>query len=69
MDFSSFQPVEAAVTLAVAWIALGGIGLAFMRAPQVITGVLFPAGALVALALAAAGLWAIGAPELSLIHI
>src|ERR1700675_1796060 len=62
MDLSSLQPVEAAVTLLVIWIGLGAIGLAFMRAPRLITGVLFPAGALVSLALAATGLWAIGAP-------
>lgn len=62
MDFSSLQPVDVAVTLSVIWIALGLSGLAFMRAPRLITGVLFPAGALVSLALAATGLWAIGAP-------
>ena len=62
MDLSSFQPIEAAVTLSVTWIALGVIGLAFVRAPRVITGVLFPAGAVVSLALAATGLWAISAP-------
>ena len=62
MDLSSFQPIDAAVTLSVAWIALGVIGLAFARAPRVITGVLFPAGALISLALAATGLWAINAP-------
>jgi formate hydrogenlyase subunit 3/multisubunit Na+/H+ antiporter MnhD subunit len=62
MDLSSFQPIDAAVTLSVAWIALGVIGLAFARAPRVITGVLFPAGALISAALAAAGLWAVNAP-------
>src|ERR1700694_4476339 len=62
MDFSSLQPIEMAVTLAVIWIGLGAIGLAFVRAPRVITGVLFPAGAVVSLALAAAGWWALGAP-------
>ena len=62
MDFSSLQPVEAAVTLAVIWIGLGVAGLAFMRVPGVITGVLFPAGAVVSLALAATGWWALGAP-------
>jgi hydrogenase-4 component B len=62
MDFSFPQPVEAAVTLAVIWIALGVSGLAFMRKPRLITGVVFPAGALVSLLLAATGLWAIGAP-------
>lgn len=52
MDFSFFRPVEAAVTLSVIWLGLGGLGLAFMRAPRVITGWVFPAGAAVALALA-----------------
>ena len=56
------QPIEAAVTLSVVWIGLGVIGLAFMRAPRLITHAVFPAGALVSLLLAATGLWAIGAP-------
>jgi len=63
----AIQPVDAAVTLAVAWIALGVIGLAFMRAPQVVTGIVFPAGALVSLALAVTGLWAISASPSSAI--
>ena len=62
MDFSSLQPTEAAVTLAVIWVGLGVSGLAFLRAPRLISGAVFPAGALVSLALAATGLWAIGAP-------
>jgi formate hydrogenlyase subunit 3/multisubunit Na+/H+ antiporter MnhD subunit len=62
MDLPSFRPIEAAVTLSVIWIGLGVIGLAFMRAPRLITRAVFPAGALVSLALAATGLWAIGAP-------
>ncbi len=62
MDFVSFSPADAAVTLSVAWIALGALGLASLRAPRIIAGLIFPAGALVALALAATGLWAIGAP-------
>jgi hypothetical protein len=62
MDFSSLQPVEAAVTLSVIWIGLGGVGLAFTRAPRVITDWVFPAGAAVALALALTGLWAMSAP-------
>ena len=67
MDFSSFSPADAAVTLSVAWIALGALGLASLRAPRAITDVIFPAGALVALALAATGLWAIGAAASSAI--
>src|SRR5258705_13485218 len=62
MIFSSLQPIQAAVTLSVIWIGLGLMGLACMRTPRLITGFVFPAGALVSLALAAAGLWAIGAP-------
>ncbi len=62
MDFPLVRPIEAAVTLSVIWIGLGLIGLAFMRKPRLITGVVFPAGALVSLLLAATGLWAIGAP-------
>jgi formate hydrogenlyase subunit 3/multisubunit Na+/H+ antiporter MnhD subunit len=62
MDSAFFQPIEAAVTLSVIWIALGLTGLAAMRAPRLITHFVFPAGALVSLLLAATGLWAIGAP-------
>ena len=61
MDLSTWQPVEAAVTLAVTWIGLGAVGFAFIRHPRVITEALFPAGALVSLELAATGMWAIGA--------
>jgi hypothetical protein len=53
MNWSSLQPVEAAVTPSVIWIGLGVGGLAFMRAPRFITGIVFPAGALVSRALAA----------------
>ena len=62
MNFSVLQPIQAAVTLAVIWIGLGLAGLAFMRAPRIITGILFPVGAVVSLALAATGWWALGAP-------
>src|SRR5688572_1136270 len=62
MSFSLFQPIEAAVTLSVLWIGLGVVGLVFMRAPRLIIGAVFPAGALVSLLLAVTGLWAIGAP-------
>ena len=62
MNFPVLQPIEAAVTLSVLWIGLGVIGLALVRAPRLITGFVFPAGALVSLALAATGLWAMGAP-------
>ena len=53
MDASFLQPIEAAVTLSVIWIGLGVIGLAFLRAPRLITHFVFPAGALVSLLLSA----------------
>ena len=62
MDFSSLQPIEAAVTLAVIWIALGIAALALTRAQRLITDVVFPAGAAVALALAITGLWGMNVP-------
>lgn len=61
MDLSTLQPVEAAVTLAVVWIALGVLALGFARRPAVIASIIYPAGALVALALGLTGLWAINA--------
>ena len=67
MDFSSFQPVEAAVALAVVWIAIGFAGLALTRTPRLITDLLFPAGAVVALVLGVVGLWAMNAPPSSAI--
>ena len=62
MNLSSLQPIEAAVTLSVIWIALGLAGLACMRAPRLITGIIFPAGAVVSLALAVTGWWALDVP-------
>ena len=62
MNLSSLQPIEAAVTFAVIWIGLGAAGLACMRSPRLISGIIFPAGAVVSLALAATGWWALGAP-------
>src|SRR4051812_42569726 len=63
MDLSQVQPIEAAVTLAVAWVVLGVIALAVGRASRVIPLLIFPAGALVALALALTGVWAMGVGE------
>ena len=62
MDLWSLQPVEVAVVLAAIWIGLGGVALACSRNSRIVTDVIFPAGALVALALALTGLWAMGAP-------
>src|SRR5258706_14941846 len=62
MPWFDFIPLNIVIGSVLVWIALGVAGLALMRAPRFITGFVFPAGALVSLALAAAGLWAIGAP-------
>src|SRR5687768_4604403 len=62
MNLSPLQPIDPAVTLAVIWIALGVTALAFARRPSVITSLLYPAGACIALALALTGLWAMNAP-------
>ncbi len=62
MEFLALRPVEAAVTLSVIWIGLGVVGAACMQVPRAITGMVFPAGALVALGLALTGLWAMSAP-------
>jgi formate hydrogenlyase subunit 3/multisubunit Na+/H+ antiporter MnhD subunit len=62
MDPVLFRPVEAAVTLSVMWIGLGGAALTLTRAPRVVTEWIYPAGAAVALALAFTGIWAMSAP-------
>jgi formate hydrogenlyase subunit 3/multisubunit Na+/H+ antiporter MnhD subunit len=59
MDLALLRPVEAAVTISVLWLGLGAAALALTRAPRVVTGWLYPAGAVVGLALALTGLWAI----------
>ncbi|MGZ9038900.1 MAG: hypothetical protein ACXW12_17575, partial [Burkholderiales bacterium] len=67
MDVSLIQPVDAAVTLAVAWIVLGIAALALARSPRWISGLLYSLGAIVALALAVTGVWAMNAPESSVV--
>jgi formate hydrogenlyase subunit 3/multisubunit Na+/H+ antiporter MnhD subunit len=67
VDVSLLQPVDAAVALAVAWIVLGVAALALERKPLLINSVLYPAGAAVALGVAATGLWAINVPDSAVI--
>ena len=67
MNLSSLQPVEIAVALSVVWIGLGGAALAAARRTSLICDLIFPAGAVVALALAACGLWAMNAPPGTLV--
>jgi hydrogenase-4 component B len=58
MDPFQVQPIEAAVTLAVAWVVLGLVALPLARAPRAISLFIFPLGALIALALGMTGMWA-----------
>jgi formate hydrogenlyase subunit 3/multisubunit Na+/H+ antiporter MnhD subunit len=62
MSLFSLQPVAVALALALVWIGLGVTGLGLRRLPRIVTDFVFPAGALVSLALAATGWWAISAP-------
>jgi formate hydrogenlyase subunit 3/multisubunit Na+/H+ antiporter MnhD subunit len=62
MLLSEVQPVQAAVTLAVGWIVLGILAPALSRSPRLLTAVLFPAGAAIALAAGVTGIWAMNAP-------
>lgn len=55
-DFlNAFLPIDIAGAATLAWLAIGVLGL--FAPPRVITGALFPAGALVALLIALCGLW------------
>ena len=60
MDIVGVLPLDVAGTLIVLWLALGLLGLALQGSPRFITNIIFPLGALVSLALAATGLWALG---------
>src|ERR1039458_3502608 len=60
MDIVGVLPLDVAGAVIVLWLALGLLGLALQRSPHLITNVIFPIGAIVSLALAATGLWALG---------
>ena len=60
MDFVGVLPLDVAGTVVVFWMAIGLLGLALQRSPHLIINVIFPAGAIASLALAATGLWALG---------
>ncbi len=55
-------PLDVAGTIIVLWLVLGLLGLALLGSPHLVAKVVFPAGALASLALAATGLWALGEP-------
>ena len=60
MDSVGVLPLDVAGTIIVLWLVLGLLGLALQRSSHLITNVIFPAGAIASLALAATGLWALG---------
>jgi hydrogenase-4 component B len=60
MDFVGVLPLDIAGSVVVFWMALGLLGLALQRSPHLIIRIIFPAGAIASLVLAAAGLWALG---------
>lgn len=53
-------PLDVAGAIPVLWLALGLLGLALQRSPQLIANTLFPLGAFFSLLLASTGLWALG---------
>src|SRR5512142_71924 len=63
MDAVGLLPLDMVGWLVQFWIALGVAGLLLQRTPQLINNVIFPLSALTSLALAAVGLWALGAPH------
>src|ERR1039457_711434 len=63
---TSLLPIDLAGLATLAWLALGVLGLFSPR--HLVTGVIFPAGALVALLLAATGLWGLdAAPQVAIL--
>jgi hydrogenase-4 component B len=62
MDIAGVSPLDVAGAAIVVWLGLGVLGLALQRGPRLITDVVFPAGAIVSLVLAATGLWSLAAP-------
>ncbi|MGB8078062.1 MAG: hydrogenase 4 subunit B, partial [Gallionella sp.] len=60
MDIVGVLPLDVAGAVILFWLALGLAGLALQRNPHLITNVVFPAGAIASLVLAATGLWALG---------
>ncbi|MBZ0093086.1 MAG: hydrogenase 4 subunit B [Sulfuricellaceae bacterium] len=59
----SVLPIDLVSIAILCWLALGFLGLALQRKPQLITAFVFPAGAAVALLLAAAALGALSGPD------
>ncbi|MDD5299764.1 MAG: hydrogenase 4 subunit B [Gallionella sp.] len=60
MEAIGILPLDVVCGVILLWLALGLLGLVLRRTPHLVTGIIFPLGALVALALAGTGLWALG---------
>ncbi len=60
MNAVSILPLDVACAAILFWVALGLSGLVLQRAPHIISRVIFPLGAIAALAMAGTGLWALG---------
>ena len=56
----SILPLDVVGGIILLWLALGFLGLVLQRTPRLVAGIIFPLGALAALALAGTGLWALG---------
>jgi hydrogenase-4 component B len=62
MEIAGVSPLDVAGAAIVVWLGLGMLGLALQRRPRLITDIVFPAGAIVSLVLAATGLWSLAEP-------
>jgi formate hydrogenlyase subunit 3/multisubunit Na+/H+ antiporter MnhD subunit len=60
MSANNILPLNVVSGIILLWLALGLLGLVLQRMPRLITGFIFPLGALAALAVAGTGLWALG---------
>jgi len=60
MNAMGILPLDVVCGVILLWLALGLLGLVMQRTPHLIAGIIFPLGALAALALAGTGLWALG---------
>ncbi|HET7731150.1 MAG TPA: hydrogenase 4 subunit B [Usitatibacter sp.] len=63
-------PLDGVLLVVAAWLAIGAAGIAALRNFRVVAGILFPASAVVSIALAAAGIAALpGTPEVAVLSI
>ena len=68
MDAYRILPLDVAGGVVLLWIALGLLGLALRRSPQLICRLVFPLGAFASLVLAATALWAlVSTPDIAVL--